>query len=162
MPSSATAPSDVQRARRSVAQASLGITAPLVPEHDPEGLEQDQQVEERGVVLRIIEIVFELVARIRDRGAVGIVDLRPAGDAGLHHVALGIIGQLVFEIVDEFRPLRARADEAHLALEHAPRLRQLVDPHLADEPADTGDARIVRSAPTAPRPSRRRCASSAA
>jgi hypothetical protein len=66
------------------------------------GLEQDQQVEERRVVLGVIEIVFELVARILDRGAIGIVDLRPAGDARLHHVAFGVIGQLVFQIGDEF------------------------------------------------------------
>src|SRR3546814_4994692 len=72
--------------------------------------------------------------RILDRGAIRIIDLRPAGDPRLHHVALGIIRQPGFEILDELRPFGARADEAHLALEHAPRLRQLVDPELADAP----------------------------
>src|SRR3546814_16537189 len=80
------------------------------------------------IILGVIEIVFELLPRILDRGAIRIIDLRPAGDPRLHHVALGIIRQPGFEILDELRPFGARADEAHLALEHAPRLRKLVDP----------------------------------
>ncbi|PAV93059.1 hypothetical protein WR25_03668 [Diploscapter pachys] len=56
---------------------------------------------------------------------------------------LGIIGQLLFQLRDELRALGARADEAHLALQHRPGLRQFVDPHLADDAADAGDAGIV-------------------
>src|SRR3569832_1648406 len=113
------------------------------PQHDADRLEDDQQVEERRVVLGIIEVVFELLARIVDRGAIGVVDLRPAGDARLHHMALGIVIELLLQILDELRAFGARADEAHLALEHAPALRQFVDPRLADETTDAGDARVV-------------------
>ena len=40
-----------------------------------------------------------------------------------------------------------RADKAHLALQHAPGLGQLVDPDFADEPPEAGDARIVLLGP---------------
>ena len=58
-------------------------------------------------------------------------------------MALGIIRQARLEIGDELRTLGPRADEAHLALEHAPRLGQLVDADLADEAADAGHPGIV-------------------
>src|SRR3569833_388919 len=90
----------------------------LGPQHDADRLKDDQQIEERRVVLGVIEIVFELLARIVDRRAIGIVALRPAGDARLHHVALGIIIELLLEVLDELRALGTRADEAHLALAH--------------------------------------------
>src|SRR3546814_6398936 len=40
-----------------------------------------------------------------------------------------------------------RPDEAHVALEHAPGLRQLVDAKLADDAADARDARIILARP---------------
>ncbi len=81
--------------------------------------------------------------RILDRGSVGIVDLGPAGDARLHHVAFGIVGQLVFKVRHELRAFRAGSDEAHLTLEDRPGLRQFIDAQLADDPADPCHARIV-------------------
>src|SRR3569623_2324641 len=51
------------------------------PQHDADRLEDDQQVEEGRVVLGVIEVVFELLARIVDRGAIGIVVLRLVGAA---------------------------------------------------------------------------------
>ena len=38
---------------------------------------------------------------------------------------------------------RPRADQRHVALEHVPQLRQLVDAGLAEEVADAGDPRVV-------------------
>ena len=37
---------------------------------------------------------------------------------------------------------RARADQAHVAFEHVPQLRQFVERELAQHAADGGDARI--------------------
>src|SRR3546814_7005409 len=48
------------------------------PKHDAHRLQQDQQVQEGRIILCIVQIIFELRARILDRGAIGIVDLRPA------------------------------------------------------------------------------------
>ena len=42
------------------------------------------------------------------------------------------------------RDQRPRADEAHLAAEHVPELRQLVDRRPAQDPPDAGHARVVR------------------
>ena len=75
------------------------------------------------------------------------VDLRPAGDAGLDAMAGEIaVHCLVINLrlglgVDR---VRARADQRQVALDgHVDELRQLVEARLADETADTGDARVV-------------------
>ena len=47
------------------------------------------------------------------------------------------------EVLQQLGPLGARADQAHLAAQHVPELRQLVEPRLAQEPADPRDARVV-------------------
>ena len=53
--------------------------------------------------------------------------------------ACGPARDLVGLVEDE----RPRADEAHLAAQHVPELRQLVEAALAQERADAGDARVV-------------------
>ncbi len=88
--------------------------------------------------------------RILDRGAIGIIDLRPAGNTGLHHVPFGVIRDMFIKISDELRDLGARPDKAHLALQHGPELWQFVDPHLADETANPGDTRIINARPLCP------------
>ena len=40
------------------------------------------------------------------------------------------------ELLEEQRPDRARADDAHLAAQHVPQLRQLVELGGAQDPAD--------------------------
>src|SRR5262249_14790492 len=89
------------------------------------------------------EVVLQLLAGILDRRAVAAADLRVAGDAGLHAEALPEEGDLTLEPLDEDRALGARADEAHLANEHVPELRQLIDARPAEEAADARHARIV-------------------
>ncbi len=41
---------------------SIALAHALGPEDHAEGLQQDQDIEEGGVILGVIEIVFELVA----------------------------------------------------------------------------------------------------
>src|SRR3954468_19167531 len=115
------------RRRGSTGSALPSSTRALGEQYDADRLEQDQQIEEGRIILGIEQIIFELLARILDRGAIGIVDLRPAGDARLHHVALGIIIELLLEILDELRAFWAWADKAHLALQNRPGLGQFVD-----------------------------------
>src|SRR4029079_19805690 len=50
--------------------------------------------------------------------------LRPAGDPGLDGQAPPVLRLVVRDLLDE---IRARADEAHLAAQHVPELRQLVE-----------------------------------
>ncbi len=58
------------------------------------------------------------------------------GDARLHLVPEHVLRNPVLELLDEEGPLRARADDGHVALEHVPELRQLVDVVLAQPAAD--------------------------
>src|ERR1700749_4703061 len=83
--------------------AVIASTRAFGPQHDTDRLEQDQQVEKGRIILGVIEVGFECLAAVLDRRAIGIIDLRPAGDARLHHVALGIIRQLLLEVLDELR-----------------------------------------------------------
>src|ERR1700722_13798860 len=82
---------------------------------DVRRLDQDDEIEKDSTILDVIEVVGKLLPRVFERGAVGIIDLRPAGDARLHRVALAEEGNLLRELIDEEWPLRPRADEAHIA-----------------------------------------------
>src|SRR3546814_10208768 len=59
-----------------------------------------------------------------------------------------VIADALVETVHELRPLRSWADDAHVATQHVPELRQLIQPGLADEAPDPGDPVVVFSSPT--------------
>ena len=111
-------------------------------DEDLDGLDHDDEVLEQAVVLDVHEVVDELVV---GRGVVLGEDLGEAGDAGLDVVAVGVLGVSLGELLDEVRALGARPDEAHVAVEDVPDLRQLVEAGGADEGADARDARVVVS-----------------
>ena len=67
-------------------------------------------------------------------------DLPVAGKAGCHVQPLPFIGRVLGYLAGQ---RRARAYNAHIALEDVHQLRQLVDAGLADEMAHTGDARVI-------------------
>ena len=75
--------------------------------------------------------------------------VRPA----LHLVAQHVARDLAAELLDEDRPLGTRPDEAHVAAQHVPELRQLVEAGAAQEGAEARAARVV-AAPSRPAPSR--------
>src|SRR6185312_2436868 len=81
--------------------------------------------------------------RVLEIGAVGVVDLRPAGDAGLHEMAEVVARDVALVVLHEAVPFGARADEAHVAGEDVPHLGKLVDAAGTEEAADRGDARIT-------------------
>ena len=93
----------------------------------------------------VLDAPLELLVRVGL--AAPAVDLRPAGDAGLHAVAGEIaVDDLLVEPVGGLglQGVRARADEREVAFERdVDELRQLVEAGLADEAADAGDARVV-------------------
>ncbi len=60
-------------------------------------------------------------------------------------MALDIIGQQLAEFAHELRPFGARPDKAHIPLEHAPALRQFVDPRGPHELSDAGHPRVVHA-----------------
>src|SRR5690606_30327611 len=92
----------------------------------------------------------ELLHRVGLGSAVGEPQLRPAGQAGTNAVAQAVVAHSLLELVHELGALGAWADDAHLAAQHVPELRQLVEAQFADDPSDPGDAVVVRRGPARP------------
>src|SRR5215204_5878404 len=89
-------------------------------------LRHDGGVEEEAAMLEVVQIVAQLLGRPLDVRCVGVTDLRPAGDTGLDEVPASPERNLVGQLVQELRPLGPRADDAHLATQDVPKLRELV------------------------------------
>src|SRR5690606_4891208 len=99
-----------------------GVSAAFAEEHHVDGFQDDGGIEHEREVPDVVEVVFEFSQRVLDARAVGIVDLGPAGDAGFDQVPKVVAGDLRLVVAHQFVPLGARADEAHVALEHVPEL----------------------------------------
>ena len=105
---------------------------------------EDLQVERRRPVLDVVVVPLDAVG---ERGlAAQAADLRPAGDAGLDAMAVGVARQVAPEQRRELGALRARADQAHLAAEHVDELRQLVQRRAAQEAPDARAAVLALDA----------------
>src|SRR5262249_8327172 len=84
------------------------------------------------------------LAALRDRAGVAEGDLGEPGDPRLD-VAHPLLEKWdgIREILQPLRSLRAWPDQAHLSPQHVPELGQFVEPRLAEELADPGDADVV-------------------
>lgn len=109
-------------------------------DEDLDCLDHDDEVLDEAVVLDVHEIVDELVV---GRRVVFREDLREAGDAGLDVVTVGVLGIDLAELVNEVWAFRSWPDEAHVADEDVPDLRQFVEACGADEASDFRDARVM-------------------
>src|SRR5262245_56379514 len=81
------------------------------------------------------------------RVAAKTVDLSPTGDAGLYCVTGIVMWDLVLKIVNQLRALGARPNEAHVAFEHVPELRRLVNVPFSHKSANSKPARIIFCGP---------------
>src|SRR5688572_26271859 len=116
---------------------------PVQAAHD--GQPEDLEVEADGPVLDVIQVVFDALL---ERGvAAPAVDLRPAGDAGLHLVPEHVLREAVLELLDEIRTFRPRADERHVTAEDVPQLRQLVEVDAAEELPHRRASRVIVARP---------------
>ena len=102
-------------------------------QHEPRRLGDDLEVEPQRAVGDVLEVVRELLG---PRHLARQAQLGEAGDPGRHDQALPVGGDLRRELLEEQRPDRARADDAHLAAQHVPELRQLVELGGAQDPPD--------------------------
>src|SRR5262249_29418029 len=134
-------------ARKGIGSGRRGSTTPDAEQHDFHGIDEDRYIEPEREALDVEEVVLELLPGVLDRCAVAAADRRVASDARLHAEALPEKGDFALEPLDEDGALGAGADEAHLADEHVPELRQLIDAGPAEEAADARDARIVLGRP---------------
>lgn len=73
-------------------------------------------------------------------GVAAAAGLPHAGDAGQDHA---VLAEVVAVALDFFGDNRARTDEAHVALDNVPELRQLVEAGLPEERTELRDARVV-------------------
>ena len=122
---------------------------PPASERDPEGQGDQPRVEPEGLPGDVKPVVPELVA---PRDVAGRVDLADTRQAGADPLALGVPRDLLEPLVlagsrdlDLSRPQGPRADEAHVAHEDVPELRQLVHGRRPHQTADACDAGIVLS-----------------
>ncbi len=120
-----------------------GSLGPLAGQDDLHRVENDRDVEAEREVLDVVKVVAQLLHGILDGSAVPIPHLRPPRKSGSDRVALGVEGNLRAQLLDEERALGPRTDEAHVPSQHVPELRQLVEPRLADHPADGGDTIVA-------------------
>lgn len=104
---------------------------------DADGLEEQDDVLPEAPVADVPGVELEAAV---EADVVAAADLPEAGDAGRGHAD---DGQEVADLLFFARQVRARADEAHLALDDIEDLRQFIEAVLADEFADFRDARVV-------------------
>ena len=93
---------------------------------------------EDRAVLDVVEVVAQLPGGAEVRARVAAAQLGPAGDARPQQMAPGVVRVLALQLGDHLGPLGPRADQRHVAADHVPQLRQLVDVGPAQEPADLG------------------------
>src|SRR5258708_39137539 len=103
-------------------------------------------VEAHRPVLDVVEVVLDSL--LERCVAAPAIHLRPACDACLDLVAEHVLRNAVFELLDEIRTLGPRTDDRHVAAQHVPELRQLVDVEAAQPPADRPGAGGGGSTPT--------------
>jgi hypothetical protein len=117
-------------------------------QQDAEGQEDDLDVAPDRPMLEILQISLEPVAQIvlvQRRTAIA-ANLRKAGQAGLGRMAMPVsLVDFPEQLVGRARAkcVRARADDAHVALEDVQQLRQFVDAGTADDLADARDPIVV-------------------
>src|SRR5271166_1297740 len=136
----------------SPSRTAIAVAAPWPPgastravaeQHDADRRQQDDQVEPDRAVLHVIQVVGQLLAGILDRGAIGVIDLRPSGEAGFHVGALAVERNRPDQLLDEVRTFRPRSDQAHVAADDIAQLRQFIDAGGAEESSDPDDAGIL-------------------
>jgi len=88
------------------------------------GRDERAQVERHRPVGDPFQVVGELLGH---RGLVAVPHLREAGEPGPDDEPLPVGGKLAGELLEEARADRARPDEAHVAADDVPELRQLVE-----------------------------------
>ena len=122
---------------RGCPSASLSLVDAFAAEHHPNGPGQDPQIERQRPVLDVPQVELDPLGPRQRRAA---VDLRPPGDPRLDGepatLALGVL-------LDLDRERRARADDRHLAADHVPQVRKLVERVAAQEVAEARDPRVA-------------------
>src|SRR4029077_20712814 len=98
---------------------------------------ENPQVETRRAMLHVPDVQLDPVGPRQRRAA---VDLRPAGDSGLDVEPVTLALVVLLDLVAQRRPW---ADDAHLAPDDVPELRQFVERELPQQPPAARDPRVA-------------------
>src|SRR5690606_5777002 len=120
-----------------------GPSDALEANHLPRRPPDHARVERSAAALQVEEIVGELQPEAVPVVDVALLDLGPAGEPRPHGEAMAEQRKAVDQLGVELGALGARADEAHVAAQHVPQLRNLVDARAAQEATHPRDARIA-------------------
>src|SRR5215216_694178 len=82
-------------------------------------------------MLNVIKVVLYSLRQVTI--ATQIVDLRPAGDAGLHQMLLHVARNAASELGDKVGPFRPWTHQRHFAAKYVDQLRQLVQAESAQK-----------------------------
>src|SRR6185312_10775178 len=124
-----------------------GLLGAFADQHDLGRLNNDGEVKEHGKMLDVEKVIFELGFGLLQAGAVNIANLGPAGEAGTDAVALVEEGNFAIEHLAEVGHLRPGTDQAHLTTQSIDELGQFVQPELADDGPNAGNAGITICGP---------------
>src|SRR5215472_4669303 len=91
----------------------------------------------------VVKIVFELLDRVLVALAVRIIDLSPPCNPGFYQMPKMIKWNCPFIALGALDPFCAWTNQADIALENIPKLRQLIKPEPPQPPADSGNTRIA-------------------
>src|SRR6202051_3208873 len=132
---------------RGRAVASWVSSAALERGHCEQRARDDQQVEGNRLMLDVVQVIRELHRGPVDAAALAVVHLSPAGEAGSDREPRVVVGDALAELLDVADLLGTRPDNAHVAAEDVPRLRELVEMQATEHPPNAGDALVVHRGP---------------
>src|SRR5690349_17620777 len=107
-------------------------------DHGPRRSHQDLEVEPQGPVVDVFEVHLHPVVEARD--LIAAAQLPQTRDAGTD-AQLALVPETV--AVELVRERGTRSDERHVAFQHAPKLRELIEAVLAEEASHRRDPRVV-------------------
>src|SRR5207237_2287674 len=95
--------------------------------------EQDRRVKRQTLVLDVVKVVLQLLLCVFDRGAVWILDLRPAGQPRRDQVPLFVVVNFPGQLRHKMWPLWSRADKVHVPTQNVPKLWYLIDANFVND-----------------------------
>src|SRR6202158_2975153 len=95
----------------------------LAKKDNPDGPQQDKEVEKQIVILYVVKVVLKLLHRFFYRPAITVSYLRPTGYSRWNAMPCRIERNLLRQRRNKSRPLWARTNEAHLTFENVNQLR---------------------------------------
>src|ERR1035438_7747487 len=114
------------------------LTHALARKHLPNCQDQNAKIKPKTPVVHVPHIKRELSV---PADIITTVDLSPAGDTRFHVMPPSLLGCVILQILRQKWP---RTNQAHLAGQHIPQLRQLVETKSAEQFAETSQTNTIR------------------